>query len=86
MSMYKNYRIRKIQVHFYPIKLDTNYTAGSSTKKVATTVEDLASQTLTQFESSQYAADSFATELAGSSVPRCGPVAAVLVPLNKDEG
>ena len=30
-------------------------------------------------------ADSFATELAANSVPRCGPVAVVFVPLNKDQ-
>ena len=86
LSIYMNYRIRKVQVHFYPIKLDTQYTAGRSTKKVATSLEDLASQTFTQFESSQYAADSFATELAGNSLPRVGPVAAVFIPLNKDQG
>ena len=27
LSMYKNYRIRKVQVHFYAIKLDTSYVA-----------------------------------------------------------
>ena len=86
LSIYMNYRIRKVQVHFYLIKLDTQYTAGRSTKKVATSLEDLASQTFTQFESSQYAADSFATELAGNSLPRVGPVAAVFIPLNKDQG
>ena len=83
LSMYKNYRTRKIQVHFYAIKLDTKYTSGSSTKKVATSLEDLASQTFTQFESSQYTADSFATELGGSSVPRVRPVACCFVALKK---
>ena len=86
LSIYRNYRIRQCQVHFYPIKLDTTYTVGSSTKKVATTLEDLANDTFSQFEESQFVPDEFSTQLQSATIPRVGPVAACFIPLNKDQG
>jgi len=84
LSMYRCYRIRKVQVHFYPIDLDTVFVTGTSKKSTASNAEDLASAVFTSVEQSVFDPTDFSSEMSKASVPRVGPVAACFIPMFKD--